>query len=100
MENILMLLLGLFISVIGIINMLGNISTIHSYNRTKVKEEDIPSYGRAIGIGTLVIGLGLVISFFLSLWKEEYIEYALIPAVVIGIVFILYGQFRYNKGLF
>lgn len=100
MENILMLILGLFISVIGIINMLGNISTIHSYNRTKVKEEDIPSYGRAVGIGTLAIGLGLIISFFLSLWKEEYIEYAMIPAVVVGILFILYGQIRYNKGLF
>lgn len=100
MENILVLILGLFISVIGIINMLGNISTIHSYNRTKVKEEDIPSYGRVVGIGTLTIGVGLIISFFLSLWKEEYIEYAMIPAVVVGILFILYGQIRYNKGLF
>ena len=41
MENIMLLILGVFISVMGILNIKGNISTIHSYNRRKVKEEDI-----------------------------------------------------------
>lgn len=31
MDNIALLILGIFISVIGIVNMTGNISTIHSY---------------------------------------------------------------------
>ena len=44
MENIIMLILGVFISVVGIVNIKGNISTIHSYNRRRVKEEDIPKY--------------------------------------------------------
>ena len=35
MENIIMLILGVFISVVGIVNIKGNISTIHSYNRRK-----------------------------------------------------------------
>ena len=48
MENIIMLILGVFISVVGIVNIKGNISTIHSYNRRKVKEEDIPKYGKRI----------------------------------------------------
>ncbi len=43
MENIIMLILGVFISVMGIVNIKGNISTIHFYNRRKVKEEDIQS---------------------------------------------------------
>ena len=55
MDNIALLILGIFISVIGIVNMTGNISTIHSYNRRKVKEEDVPKYGRAVGTGTLII---------------------------------------------
>ena len=50
MENIVMLILGVFISVVGIVNIKGNISTIHSYNRRKVKEEDIPKYGKVVGI--------------------------------------------------
>ena len=35
MDNIALLILGIFISVIGIVNMTGNISTIHSYNRRR-----------------------------------------------------------------
>ena len=39
MENIIMLILGVFISVVGIVNIKGNISTIHSYNRRKVRKK-------------------------------------------------------------
>ena len=39
-----LLILGVFISVMGIVNIKGNISTIHSYNRRKVKEEDMFNY--------------------------------------------------------
>ena len=61
MENIVMWILGVFISVVGIINIKGNISTIHSYNRRRVKEEDIPKYGKVVGTGTLIIGISLVL---------------------------------------
>lgn len=60
MDNIALLILGIFISVIGIVNMTGNISTIHSYNRRRVKEEDVLKYGRAVGTGTLIIGVSLI----------------------------------------
>ena len=33
MDNLILLILGLFISVLGITNIKGNISTIHSYNK-------------------------------------------------------------------
>ena len=39
MEHIALLILGIFIAIIGIVNIMGNISTIHSYNRRKVREE-------------------------------------------------------------
>ena len=70
MENIIMLILGVFISVVGIVNIKGNISTIHSYNRRKVKEEDIPKYGKTVGTGTLIIGISLVLGFIVSFWSE------------------------------
>ena len=66
MENIIMLILGVFISVVGIVNIKGNISTMHSYNRRKVKEEDIPKYGKTVGTGTLIIGISLVLIFLLD----------------------------------
>ena len=69
MDNIALLILGIFISIIGIVNMTGNIGTIHSYNRRKVKEEDV-------------------------------IPYIVIPALLVGLIFMLYGQIKYNHGIF
>ena len=59
MDHLLLLILGIFLSTLGTVNIKGNISTIHSYNRRKVKEEDVPKYGKAVGTGTLVIGVSL-----------------------------------------
>ena len=98
MDNIALLILGIFISVIGIVNMTGNISTIHSYNRRKVKEEDVPKYGRAVGTGTLIIGVSA--AFVTTFWSEKAMSFILVPALVIGLGFILYAQFKYNKGIF
>lgn len=49
MDHLLLLILGIFLSTLGTVNIKGNISTIHSYNRRKVKEEDVPKYGKAVG---------------------------------------------------
>ncbi len=101
MEEIILLILGVFISVLGIINMTGNISTIHSYNRKKVTEEDAPKYGRAVGIGTLIIGVSLIVDFVLVLLDLlAVVPFVLIPSIVLGVVLILYAQFKYNKGIF
>ena len=100
MDHVLLLVLGIFISVLGIVNIKGNISTIHSYNRRKVKEEDIPKYGKAVGTGTLVIGISLVLAYLITFWNEKAIDYIVLPAMVIGLAFILYGQIKYNHGIF
>lgn len=63
MKDILLLVLGVFITGIGLVNMMGNISTIHSYNRKNVKEEDVPAYGKTVGLGTVIIGLSLILAF-------------------------------------
>ena len=78
----------------------GNISTIHSYNRRKVKEKDVPKYGKAVGTGTLVIGVSLMLSYLVTFWNTDAIDYIVLPALVIGLAFILYGQIKYNHGIF
>lgn len=100
MNQWLLLILGLLLSVLGLVNMMGNISTIHAYNRRRVREEDIPCYGRAVGIGTLIIGLSFVVGFFLSLWNEALVAFILLPALAVGLGFMLYGQLKYNHGIF
>ena len=100
MENIMMLVIGLFIAVIGIVNICGNISTVHSYNRRNVTESDAPKYGKAVGTGTLIIGAALVLAFVLKLFSIEAVEFAAIPAMAVGLGFIIYGQIKYNKSIF
>ena len=101
MDHTVLLVFGILLSGIGIVNCAGNISTIHSYNRRKVKEEDIPKYGKAVGTGTIIMGLSLVAVFFvLTFWDEAMLPYVICPGMIIGLAFILYGQFKYNKGIF
>lgn len=100
MDNILLLVFGICLSTLGIINIKGNISTIHSCNRRNVKEEDIPKYSKAVGTGTLVIGVSLVLLYLVTFWNQAVIDYIVLPAMVIGLAFILYGQIKYNHGIF
>lgn len=100
MNDLMMLVFGLFISVIGIINISGNISTIHSYNRRKVKEEDIPAYGKSVGTGTLIIGVCFVAAYFISFRNKAIMAFIIILGIVVGLAFMLYGQMKYNKGIF
>ena len=100
MDNLILLILGLFISVLGITNIKGNISTIHSYNRRKVKEEDIPKYGKVVGTGTLIMGVSFILGYIALFWSETAMAVIILPGVVFGLGFMLYGQFKYNKGIF
>ena len=99
MENMMLLVLGICISVLGIVNIRGNISTILSYNRRKVKE-DVPKYGKAVGTGTLIMGISLVLAYIAAFWNESMMPYIVFSAVIIGLAFILYGQIKYNHGIF
>ena len=101
MENVMLLVIGIVAAVIGVVNIRGNISTIHSYNRRNVREEDVPQYGKAVGAGTLLIGVALILAYLVAFWKEGLAPYiAIIPVLVLGFACILYGQIKYNHGIF
>ena len=94
MDNIVLLVVGVTITILGLVNLSGNISTIHSYNRRRVKEEDVCAYGRVMGCGSLIIGLTLILNGF---FPENFIT---LPGMGIGFALMVYGQIRYNKGIF
>ena len=95
------ILIGVILLVCGILNIRGNISTIHSYNRRKVVKADIPKYGKCMGIGSLIIGGSFVVcAIFELILKTDIIEYLVVLGIIIGLVIMLYGQFKYNKGIF
>ncbi len=99
--NILLICIGLCLSVIGVLNCLGDIRSVHWYNRTRITEDTRRPYGRAVGTGSLIIGLTMVLAAVLEfLIGKELIYLITLPGSVAGLAFILYGQFKYNKGIF
>lgn len=100
MHDLTILLSGILISVVGIINLRGNVSTIRYRHRRKVREEDLPKYARAIGTGNLITGVALILSSFPELWDESTKSSILLLAVSIDFGFVLYGQLKYNHRFF
>lgn len=100
MEYVSMLILGVVLCGLGILNLKGNISLIHRYNRKRVREEDVPAYGKAVGIGHVIIGGSFALCFFLSFVSELILPFVIVPSIAAGLGFILYAQFKYNGGLF
>ena len=104
-ENIFMLVFGILLIPLGIMNIKGNISSIHWYNRTRITEETRPKYGKLMGSATIIIGEGLIIAAILNIVFKTEIT-ALIggiiasAAAVAGVVIMLYAQIKYNKGIF
>ncbi len=93
--------LGAILTALGIFNMCGNIGSIHWYNRRKVKKEDQKIYCLIVGLGTLIVGVGLIAAGIVqALVGIEQSSFIIVGGILIGLVLILYAQFKYNRGLF
>ena len=107
-EYIFAILVGVVCIVIGILNMGGNVSMLHSYHRKRVKEEDIRPFGRLVGIGMMVVGAAITVAGVLSMiaYKTENKTLDVVGYVIIGIGlavglgFAFYAMKKYNKGIF
>ena len=100
------IIIGVLISALGIMNMKGNISSLHWYHRQRVSPDDVKPFAKKVGLGTLIIGIAIIIFGLFSLitYLTEIEVYTiigaalLIPAVIVGLS--LYAIIKYNKGLF
>lgn len=100
--------LGLLVSVLGIINMTGNISSLHWYHRQRVTEGNVKPFGRLVGLGTLIIGIAMIVFgiLFLIFEKTQLNIYViigtafLIAGIIVGMAISFYAMFKYNKGIF
>lgn len=101
-------IVGIILCVLGCVNMTGNISSLHWYHRQRVTEEDRKPFGKLVGLGTLIIGIALVISGILF-WISESTATELwliigcvitVVGIVVGLVLSFYAMIKYNKGIF
>ena len=103
-----MLSLGVLIAVIGIINMTGNISSLHAYHRRRVTEENKKPFGKLVGFGTLLVGVAITVfgALFFAFERTQLevlviigvIE--LIAGIIAGMAVSFYAMIKYNKGIF
>ncbi len=92
---------GILLVLLGIMNMRGNISSIHWYNRRRVTAEDIPKYGRCMGLATVLIGVSMIVTAVLGLvFRTDATDLLILPGLIVGIGMMLYAQLKYNKGIF
>ena len=93
--------LGTILTVLGIFNMCGNIGSIHWYNRRKVTKENQKAYCMVVGLGTLIIGVCLIVSGIVqALIGIEPSAVIMVIGILVGLTLILYAQFKYNRGIF
>ena len=102
------LIVGIICIILGALNMRGNISSIHSYHRSKVTDENILPFGKLMGIGTVIIGTGVIligIGILLSeLLKNEIYSLLGIPllfiSILAGFIICVHAMKKYNGGIF
>ena len=107
-EIITAVVIGLVLIILGIFNAKGNLRSIHSYHWKRVTPENIKSYGRLVGSGTITIGAAILLFGILSFVyeKTQVLPFniigaaILIASLVIGFVLIFYAMIKYNKGIF
>ena len=100
--------LGILVFILGIINMTGNISSLHWYHRQRVTEENRKPFGKLVGLGTLIIGLSMIVFGILFLIFEQTQIQAfvvigvieLIVSIIVGMIISFYAMKKYNGGIF
>ena len=59
-------IIGVICIILGISNTQGNISSLHYYHRHRVSEEERIPFGKQVGLGTIIIGVGIILFSILS----------------------------------
>lgn len=107
-EFITTLAVGILLAVLGIINMTGNISSLHRYHRHRVSEENKKPFGRLVGLGTLIVGVALMVfGGLMFVFEQTALQIILVIApiiliagVVVGLAISFYAMKKYNGGIF
>lgn len=101
-------IIGVICIFIGISNAKGNISSLHSYHRKRVSEEDVLPFGKKVGLGMIIIGISIIINSALNVVtfiteNDIFMNVGLVIMVagmVVAFGFIFYAMIKYNKGIF
>lgn len=106
--SVVTLIVGAVCIVLGVSHMRGNISTLHSYHRHRVAEEDVLPFGKKVGLGTIIMGVSIAAFAVLSaitFYTENDLFISIgtglmIAGFVVGMGITFRAMIKYNKGIF
>ena len=101
-------IIGVVCILIGVSNRKGNISSLHSYHRNRVREEDVLPYGKKIGLGMIIIGISIIafsiISYISEATKNDIFALVgtgvMLAGILVGSIILFKAMIKYNKGIF
>ena len=101
-------IIGIVLIIIGILNIKGNISTLHIYHRKRVSQQDVKPFGRLVGTGTIICGIAIATMGVLSYFSQTACNHTLetvgmvllCSGLAIGIGIMIFAMIKYNKGIF
>lgn len=99
---------GVICIILGTLNTKGNISSLHSYHRHRVSEEDALPFGKHVGAGTIIVGAGVILMGISMLLVEVTgisvfvtIGTALMfIGLISGLIIAFRAMKKYNKEIF
>lgn len=96
-EYLPVMIVGLLVSVFSIPNLMGKVASYERCRRQGIREENMPAYSRIMGVGTLIMGISIIITAALLMIFQVKVVY-LLAAVgcVLGVGVIVYGQTKYR----
>ena len=108
MDAVATIVIGIICIYLGLKHRKGDVSMLHSYHKKRVAEEDKVPFGKMVGLGVIIVGVGFILSGALhyaadALQGEVYsllANIALIAALVVGLGISLGAIIKYNKGIF
>lgn len=95
------ILVGIFLIYIGYqIGWRGNIRLLHSYHYLNVSEQDVKPFTQKVGIGTIVIGAGILVMPLINwLIGSEIGYYIGAASMAIGVILMICTIIKYNGAL-
>ncbi len=105
---VILMVLGTVMILLGIVNFRGDLRSLHTYHYHRVTEADRLKFGRLVGLGTILIGVAVMLYGALLLaYEKAKIEFLLplglgilFAGLAVGLAISFYAMKKYNKGIF
>ena len=101
-------LVGVICVLLGRANMRGDLSSIQAYHQSRVSERDSAAFGKQMGLGLILMGIGIMAfsvlgTVTLYTGVERFILAGialLLVSLIAGLALCVRAMKKFNKGIF